>query len=305
VRIINIAHGSVIDETALVAALKSGHIAGVAVDVFDGKSAAQSLLRGLPNVIHTSHMGDATAEAQRDLSMQIAAQMVDALRGVDYRNAVNMPFAPGQVFDAIAPYLLLAERIGTLHHVMARGRIRRVAVEYKGVQLDGMVKPLTVALLKGILAPRMQTVVNYINTPLVALAQGVHVTQTKGLDVADYANLVSCQVHWEGGGQQVISGALFDQREPRIVQIDNYRTDFVPEGIMLIFGSYDVPGVIGKIGTFLASHKVNIAAWRTGRAEKGGQTLTVLTLDQPLTEAQLDDFRRLDIVRLATQIILT
>ncbi|MCC7447693.1 MAG: phosphoglycerate dehydrogenase [Anaerolineae bacterium] len=303
-QIINTAHGSAIDEEALAVSLQSGEVAGAAIDVFNHESSGDSPLIGLPNVIHTPHMGDSTVEAQRDLSMQIVRQVYDALRGVDYRNAVNMPFMPGRDFEVIAPYLQVAERIGALQHYLARGRIRRVAVEYKGDELDGMVKPLTVALLKGMLAPVLGHSVNYINAPLVAMERGIHVTQAKGLDVADYTNLVSCQVNWEGGGQLVISGALFSRQEPRIVQIDTYRTDFRPEGILLVFGSYDVPGVIGKVGTLMAQHNINIAAWRTGRAEKGGQTLTVLTLDQALSEALLAEFRTLDFVRHATQLVL-
>lgn len=303
-RIINAAHGSVIDEAALIAALRNGRISGAALDVFATEPPHDSPLLGLPNVIHTPHMGDATLEAQRDLSMQIARQVYDALHGTDYRNIVNMPFMPGRAFDAMQPYLRLAERIGALHHYMARGRIRRVAVEYKGEELDGLVKPLTVALLKGMLSPVLGESVNYINAPLVAMERGIHVTQTKGLDVVDYTNLVSCQVHWEGGGGQVISGALFNRREPRIVQIDDYRSDFVPSGVLLVFGSYDVPGVIGKVGTLLGENGINIAAWRTGRAAKGGQTLTVLTLDQPLPDPLLEQFRALDFVRHAAQITL-
>lgn len=304
VRIVNTAHGSMIDEQALVEALQCGRVAGAALDVFAHEPPHDSPLVGLPNVVHTPHMGDATVEAQRDLSLQIVKQVYDALKGVDYRNAVNMPFMPGRAFEAMAPYLRLAERIGALQHYLARGRIRRVAVEYKGDELNGMVKPLTVALLKGMLDPILGDSVNYINAPLVAMERGIHVTQTKGLDVSDYTNLVSCQVHWEGGGELVISGALFNRREPRIVQIDTYRGDFVPEGILLVFGSYDVPGVIGKVGTLMAQHKINIAAWRTSRAERGGQTLTVLTLDQKIPDDLLAEFRKQDYVRHATQLVL-
>lgn len=303
-RIINTAHGSLIDETALAAAIRSGRVAGAALDVFAIEPPGKSELIGLPGVIHTPHLGDATIEAQRDLSAQIVGQTLDALRGTDYRNAVNMPFMPGREFEAIMPYLRLAERIGALQHHLARGRIRRVAVEYKGDELAGLVKPLSVALLTGILSPSLGDSVNYINAPLVAMERGIHVTQTKGLDVGDYPNLVSCQVHWEGGGQLVISGALFNHVEPRIVQIDSFRTDFVPEGTLLVFGSYDVPGVIGKVGTLLAKHNINIAAWRTGRVEKGGQTLTVVTIDQSLSEALLTEFRGQDYVRHALQIAL-
>ncbi len=302
--IVNVAHGSMIDEAALAQALKSGQIAGAAIDVFEHEPPDGSPLIGLPNVVHTPHMGDATLEAQRDLSIQIVKQVYDALRGVDYRNAVNMPFMPGRDFEAMTPYLKLAERIGALQHYLARGRIRRVAVEYKGDELAGLVKPVTVALLKGMLQPVLGDTVNYINAPLVAMERGIHVTQTKGLDMGDYINLVSCQVHWEGGGELVISGALFNRSEPRIVQIDSYSMDVVPEGILLVFGSFDVPGVIGKVGTLMSEHKINIADWRTGRAEKGGQTLTILRLDQPLPDALLTEFRTKDYVRHATQLVL-
>jgi D-3-phosphoglycerate dehydrogenase len=304
VYIINAAHGSMIDEHALATALQSGRVAAAAVDVFMQEPPQNSPLIGLPNVVHTPHMGDATLEAQRDLSSQIVKQVYDALRGVDYRNAVNMPFMPGRDFEAMAPYLRLAERIGALQHYLARGRIRRVAVEYKGDELTGLVKPLTVALLKGMLNPVLGDSVNYINAPLVAMERGIHVTQTKGLDVVDYTNLVSCQVHWEGGGELVISGALFNRTEPRIVQIDTYPIDVVPEGVMLVFGSYDVPGVIGKVGTIMSEHGINIANWRTGRAQRGGNTLTVLTLDQALPESLLEEFRKQEFTRHATQLVL-
>ena len=304
VRIVNTAHGNLIDEAALIDALRSRQVAAVALDVFQNEPPADSPLIGLPNVIHTPHLGDSTIEARRDLSVQIVAQVLDALRGTDYRNAVNMPFMAGREFESMMPYLHLAEQIGALHHYLATGRIRRVAVEYKGDELAGMVKPLTVALLTGMLSPVLGDTVNYINAPLIAMERGIHVTQTKGLDVGDYSNLVNCQVHWEGGGQLIISGALFNHREPRIVQIDDFRTDFIPEGTLLVFGSTDVPGVIGKVGTLLASHQINIGAWRTGRVEKGGETLTVLTLDYPLSDELLTEFRAQDYVRHALQVAL-
>ena len=130
--IVNAAHGQAIHERALAEALQEGRVAGAALDVYAQEPPVGSPLVGLPNVIHTPHMGDSTAEAQRDVSMHIVRQVIDALRGVDYRNAVNMPFLPGRAFEAMQPYMNLAERIGALQHYLARGRIRRVAVEYKG-----------------------------------------------------------------------------------------------------------------------------------------------------------------------------
>lgn len=304
VRIINAAHGSIIDEVALIAALQSGKVAGAALDVFANEPTTQSPLFGMPNVVHTPHIGDSTVEAQHDLSMQITEQVVEALRGKNYRNAANMPFTAERDFESMQPYLKLAEKIGTLHHYMKQSRIRRVAVEYRGEELEGLLKPLSVALIKGMFEPVLGENVNYINAPLVIQERGIALTQTKGLDVADYSNMFSCQVHWEVGGSSVISGVLFNRREPRIVQIDEFRTDFVPEGTLLIFGSYDVPGVIGQVGTLMAEHRFNIGAWRTGRARKGGETLTVLTLDQPLSDDLLAKFRKQEYVRFANQVTL-
>jgi D-3-phosphoglycerate dehydrogenase len=137
---------------------------------------------------------------------------------------------------------------------------------------------------------------------VLAHERGLQVTRTKGLQTGDYTQLVSCQVTTEGGEERLIAGTLFDGQEPRIVQIDQYRTDFIPQGHLLVMGSYDRPGVIGQVGSLLAAHDINIASWRTGRTEPGGHTLTVISLDDLLPDALLDDLRRQEFVRHALQI---
>ncbi|RMF82111.1 MAG: phosphoglycerate dehydrogenase [Chloroflexi bacterium] len=301
-RLINTAYGGAVDEDALAQAVKDGHLAGVAVDVFSEEPPYNSPLIGLDNVIHTPHIGDNTVEAAQDLSIQIVRQVIDALHGKDYRNVVNMPFLPGVDFGRVQPYLILAERIGMLQHALAHNPIRRVAVEYRGEEVAGLVKPLTVALLKGLLTPILGAKVNYINAPLIAHERGLQVTQTKGLKTGSYTNLVSCEVRREDGSELVMAGTLFDQSEPRIVQIDEYRMDFVPEGHLLIAGSYDKPGVIGRVGTFLAENDINVASWRTGRATPGGHTLTVITLDHFLPDDALETLRQQDFIRHAIQV---
>jgi D-3-phosphoglycerate dehydrogenase / 2-oxoglutarate reductase len=296
-RLINTSHGSVLDENAAAQALKDGHLGGVAVDVYAEEPPYNSPLIGLDNVIHTPHIGDNTTEATQDVSIQIVQQVLDALRGLDYRNVVNMPFMPGVDFETTRPYLRLAECIGTILHILARNPVRRVAVEYRGEEVGGLVKPLTVALLKGLLMPMLGDKVNYINAPVLASERGMQVTQTKGLKTGDYANLVSCQVTLEDGEEIIMAGTLLDHSEPHIVQINQYKMNFVPEGHMLILGSHDQPGVIGRVGTLMATNNVNIASWQTGRAEPGGHTLTVLTLDQPLPENVLSQLKELDFVR--------
>jgi D-3-phosphoglycerate dehydrogenase len=283
-RLINTSHGSVVDEAALAAALKEGRLAGAALDVYQEEPPYNSPLIGLDSVIHTPHIGDNTVEAAQDLSIQIVTQVIDALNGDDYRNVVNMPFMPGLDFEAVRPYLRLAEYIGTFLHTLSRYPVRRVAVEYRGEETAGLVKPLTVALLKGLLTPIHGDNVNYINAPVLANERGIQVTQAKGLKASEYAALVASMVTLEDGEQIYVAGTLLDRREPHIVQINDYRMNFVPEGHLLIMGSFDQPGVIGKVGTLMATNGINIASWHTGRATPGGHTLTVLTLDEPLPE---------------------
>lgn len=301
-RLINTAHGSVLDETAVAAALKSGQLGGVAVDVYAEEPPYNSPLVGTTGVIHTPHIGDNTAEATQDLSLLIVTQVLDALRGEDYRNVVNMPFVPGMDFEATRPYLQLAERIGALIHALARNPVRRVAVEYRGDDVNMLIKPVTVAILKGLLTPVLGDSVNYINAPVLAVERGMQITQAKGLKSADYASIVLCQATLEDGEEITVAGTLLDRRESHIVQINDYRMNFVPEGHLLIMGSFDRPGVIGRIGTLMAENGINIGSWQTGRAERGGHTLTVLTLDEELPEAVMAQLTALDFVRHAHQV---
>ncbi len=301
-RLINASHGSVLDEAAVAEAVKSGHLAGVAVDVYGEEPPYNSPLIALDNVIHTPHIGDNTVEAMQDLSLQIVQQVLDALRGTDYRNAVNMPFVPGMDYEMSRPYLKLAECLGMMTQTLARSAVRRVAVEYRGEEMSGIIKPVAVAILKGLLQPVLGDKVNYINAPVLAAERAIQVTQTKGMKTSEYANQVSCQVTLEDGETITMAGTLLDRKEPHIVQINQYRMNFVPEGHLLIMGSFDQPGVIGKIGTLMATNQINIGSWQTGRAERGGQTLTVLTLDQPLPMALLDELRQIDFIRHAHQV---
>jgi D-3-phosphoglycerate dehydrogenase len=300
-RLINTAFGAAVDEAALAAALKEGRLAGAAVDVYCEEPPYASPLIGLDSVIHTPHIGDNTVEAAQDVSLSIARQVIDALRGSDFRNVVNLPFI-GMDFESARPAMQLAERMGAILHALARHPIRRVAVEYRGEDLAGLVKPVTVALLKGMLTPSLGEKVNYVNAPVIAAERGIQVMQTKGLKTGDYTTVVSVQVTLEDGEQIAIAGTLLDKREPHIVQINDYRLNFVPEGDLLILGSYDQPGVIGKAGTLLASYGVNIATWQTGRAQPGGHTLTVVTLDEPLPPHVFEELTRQDFIRHAHQV---
>lgn len=299
---INTSHGGVVDENALADALKEGKLTGAAVDVWSEEPPFSSPLIGLDNVIHTPHIGDNTIEAMQDLSMQIVEQVIDALNDTDYRNVVNMPLLPGVNYDEIRSYMELAESIGSLHHILARNPIRRVAIEIFGDDMNGLIKPMTVGILKGLLTPILGETVSFVNAPILATERGWQITQAKGIKISEYSNVITCQITLEDNEEISIAGTLLDHKKPYILQINDYRIHFVPRGYMLLMGSYDQPGVIGRVGTLMADNGVNIASWHTGRAEPGGNTLTVLTLDEPIPDAVLDKLREQDFVRHAHQL---
>lgn len=301
-RLINTAHGSIVDESALAEALKSGHLSGVATDVYKDIPPYNHPLIGLDGVVHTPQIGDNTVEALKDLSLKVVEQALDALRDKDYRNVVNLPLMPGVAYDSVRPYLHLAECMGAVVSTLARHPVKRVAVEVRGEELNGMVKPLMVGALKGLLTPIVGSAVSAVNAPLIASERGWHMTQARGLPGGEYTNSVTCQVVLEDGESITITGTLLDHREPHVVQINQYRMNFVPEGYLLLMGSYDQPGVIGKVGTLLSDRAVNIASWHTGRTEPGGNTLTVLTLDEPIPDDVLNDLLALPFVRHAHQV---
>ena len=278
VRLVNCARAELIDEAALAEALRSGRVAGAALDVFGHEPPAGSPLLHLPNVVLTPHLGASTREAQRDVSIQVARQVLDALRGDGYRNVVNLPFVSGDDFSRTRPYLDLAERLGALQAELAGPGLEGVEVEVKGPEVAGLVKAIAVALLKGLLGQSRDTAVNYVNAPALAAARNLRVTQARGLETADYANLISCRVSWSGG-QRLVAGTLFGGVESRMVQLDQFRMDARPQGQVLIMFSRDVPGVIGIVGTLLFHYGVNIAEWRLGRDQPGGTALSFINLD--------------------------
>ena len=294
---INTSHGGIIRESLLADALKSGHLGGVAVDVWNEEPPFSSPLIGLDKVIHTPHIGDNTTEARQDLSVQIVQQVIDALSDRDYRNVVNMPLLPGVKYDEIRPYMQLAESIGALHHILARSPLRRIAIEIIGEDMNGLIKAMTVGILKGLLSPILGDKVSFVNAPVLAAERGWQITQAKGLKISEYRNIITCQVTLDDGEEISIAGALLDRQKPYILQVNDYRIHFEPRGQLLIMGSYDKPGVIGQVGSLMAEHGVNIASWHTGRAEPGGNTLTVLNFDEALPESLMEILRGQDFVR--------
>lgn len=293
--LINAARGKLVDEQALVEGLKNGQIKTAALDVFQKEPPESNPLIGLPNVIHTPHLGASTEEAQRDVATQIVDQVLDALRGTDFRNAINLPFQAGPDFAETRPYMELGEKLGLLHCYLANGAIRRVEIEVRGETVQELVKPIAAGLLKGILEKSISEQVNYINAPLLAEENGISVAQAKAASASDYSNLISCRVTWDGG-ERTLAGMLFGGVEPRIVQVDNYKLDARPDGYVLVMQNKDVHGVIGQVGTILAAYEVNIGEWRMGRDKPGGQALSFINVDSKPGKEVIDALGKISAV---------
>ena len=304
--LINCARGGIYDEQALYDALVSGKVAGVGLDVYSSEPPTNNLLSrllALDNVVATPHIGANTVEAQRDVAVQIVQQVVDALRGINFRNVVNLPFAEGVDYRSLAPYMTLAEKIGSLLMQLIHGRIDRVEVEFRGEEVEGYVKPLTVALLKGMLAPILSDAVNYVNAPRLAEERGIVVAQTRHPAAEDYSNVILCRAH-SSKETRLAGGALFLHTQPRIVLLDEFRIDAQPHGPALILANRDVPGVIGKVGTLLGEHGINIAEWQMGRSGPGGEAVSYINIDSPVTDDVLRELRALPTIVDVRQVML-
>lgn len=292
VRVINCARGGIIDEKALVEAVKSGKVAAAALDVFEQEPPKNTELIGLPQVIVTPHLGASTEEAQKSVATEIAVSVRDYLLGRGIRNAVNVPSVDPEVLKLIEPYLKLIERMGALQAQLIEGHFQQVRVRYTGeiTRLD--LAPLTIAFVKGLLTPALQETVNYVNAAVIAKERGIKVIESKAAEAEDFANLIATIVETEKGTTEV-HGTLMTKKEPRIVRIDDFYVDAVPEGSMLIVRNADRPGMIGQIGTTLGKNGINIGWMTFGRRAKGKEALTVLNVDQTVPAKVLAEIRKL------------
>lgn len=297
VRIVNCARGGVVDEVALADAVRSGKVAGAAFDVFTSEPPpADHPLLSLPQVVVTPHLGASTEEAQVNVAVDIAEQIVDVLAGRPARSPVNMPQLPADGLSAARPYMTLAERIGSLHsqfdrEVEGRGRpAKSVEVIFHGDFDDLPTGVITRSVLAGILGPMLSDPVNMVNSLVLAQARGLRVTESRTAASDQYAAMISVRV--EGPGRdRTICGSVFGKTELRVVHIDGYEVNIVPEGRMILTLHTDKPGMIGKVGTLLGDRGVNVAGMNVGREKVGGRALMVLMVDDPVDEAIMAELR--------------
>ena len=285
VRVVNCARGGIVDEEALLAALDSGQVAGAALDVFeDEPPPPDSRLVAHERVICTPHLAAATREAQSSVALQVAEQVREVLTGGAIHNAVNVPSVDPEAYEKLRPHLELGGRLGRIHGQLAEGEpLRRVTVEYRGEVTAWSTSSLTPAVLLGLMESFAEEgTVNLVNARVVAQERGIRIDELTSSDAEDYASLLTVALEFEGGGRRVLSGTLFGHQDPRIVRVDEYDLDAVPEGHMLFYVNDDVPGIIGRIGSTMGRREINIARMACGRHHVGGRALTVLNVDSPV-----------------------
>ena len=304
VRIINCARGGIVEEAALARAIQSGQVAGAALDVFvQEPPALDHPLLKLPQVIATPHLGAATDEAQVQVAVDIAQQVIDFLLLGATRQAVNIPTLSVTELEVLGPHLTLGERLGRLAAQIIHEAPSQVTVELGGEAADFNCEPITAAVLKGLLSGFLDESLNYVNAPFIARERGIGVVETRSRQATDYINTITLWVRTPSGMHEV-AGALVGNRSLRIVRIDGFRVEAVPEGYFIMCRNRDVPGVVGAVGTLLGRANVNIAGLALGRDRVGGMAINLVQIDGPPPASVLEELRALPAITSATVIRL-
>ena len=293
VRLVNCARGGIINEAALAEAVKSGHVAGAAVDVFTSEPIEEgNPLVGVEGIILTPHLGASTVEAQIGVALDVAEGIRAALSGEPVMTAVNMAPVSADVMHVIRPYLDLAERLGCTVCSLADGAITELSVEYSGDITEVNTQMLTTGVIKGMLNPVLEFNVNYVNAPSLAKERSIKVREIKHKESQDFQNLISVCVK-TAKGEVTVKGTLFGT-EGRIVSIGGYRVDVDPHDRILICPHINRPGVIGTVGTLMGQHGINISSMQVGRTDKEGTNVMVLTIDHDIPEDLLQKITAVD-----------
>ena len=277
VRIVNCARGGLIDEAALKSALESGHVAGAALDVFVEEPAKDNPLFGAPNLVATPHLGASTTEAQVNVAIQVAEQMADFLMRGGVVNALNMPSLSAEEAPRLRPYMELAEKLGALVGQVEGEAILSVSIEVEGAAAELNPKPITGAVLAGLMKTYSDSV-NMVNAPFLAKERGLDLREIRHDREGDYHTLVRVTVG-TAAGQRTVAGTLFGNAAPRLVDMFGVGIEAELDGEMIYFVNEDKPGFIGRAGSALGEAGVNIATFHLGRREAGGEAVALVSVD--------------------------
>ena len=307
VRVINCARGGLIDERALKDAIKSGKVAGAALDVFEEEppSSGERELLELEEVVVTPHLGASTEEAQKAAAIIIAEEVINALMNKPVRNAINMIYVEEELMGAIKPYLVLADKLGRLSAqlIPKSSRTEQFEVSYEGeigaggvgagTGIAGNTGLITVAMLKSFLSWFIDGV-NYVNAETIAKKFGIKVTESKTETIENFSSLISITTTTQSEKKRTVAGTLFGKDDLRIVRLDGFRVDAPPSGYMLLCSFSDKPGVIGPVCTILGDRGINIAGMQVGREKAGGEAVMVLNVDSSVGEDTMEEIKKVE-----------
>ncbi|WP_439103350.1 phosphoglycerate dehydrogenase [Celeribacter marinus] len=280
VRIVNCARGGLIDEEALAELLKSGHVAGAALDVFEVEPATENVLFGLPNVVCTPHLGASTSEAQENVALQVAEQMSNYLLDGAVENALNMPSMTAEEAKIMGPWVTLAENLGSFIGQVTDEAIKEINVTFDGVAAEMNLKALEAAVVAGIMQASNPDV-NMVSAPVIAKERGIQISKTTQDATGTFDGYIKLDIQTVEK-YRTIAGTVFSDGKPRFIQIKGITIDSEVGEHMLYTTNQDVPGILGKLGTLLAEHDENIANFTLGRAAPGGDAIAVTFLDTPI-----------------------
>ncbi|HHP7234559.1 MAG TPA: phosphoglycerate dehydrogenase [Desulfobacterales bacterium] len=299
VMVVNCARGGIVDEAALNEAIDSGKVAGAALDVFETEPPGTCRLFDQERVICTPHLGASTEEAQTNVAVQVAGQIIDFLKTGTIVNAVNVPSITGELLTKLGPYLTIADRIGALQAQISRGPVKKVEILYEGNFNNLDLSPVSTAVLKGLLAPMVQDSVNFVNSPIIAREMGIKVIESASEASDHFIHLITVQVVTTDM-TNTVAGTIYGKREPRIVKINNFGLELIPEGHLALIYNMDKPGAIGSIGTTLGKHAINISRMQVGQDQDGENNIIFLRTDTSIPDAVLEELRALPMVKTVT-----
>ncbi len=303
VYLINCARGGIMDEQALHEALTSGQVAGIALDVFEQEPPGDNPLLKLDNVICTPHLGASTKEAQEKVALEIAHQMINLLKKGLLINAVNTPSLSSETLTLTKPYLALAKGLGKLAAQLFPAPISDLKIKYTGAFFEEHGKPITNTILQEILKVVLDQPVNQVNAALLAQKQGLKVEELPVLQDGDYTQLITLEFTAQDG-DHTLAGTMLSNKQPRIISIDQFKVEIIPEGYILIFFNQDRPMIIGNIGTLLGEKQINIANMQFDREKQTGKAISVFKVDSQVSASVLAELSRLPNIEQVKQVHL-
>jgi D-3-phosphoglycerate dehydrogenase len=293
VYLINCARGGIIDENALIQYLELGHVAGAALDVFETEPPGNSKLLEFEQVIVTPHIGASTKEAQKNVATQVAKEVLQFLKGFPVTSSVNLPTLSKDIFEKIKPFYSLANKMGLLLSQCMKEPVQEISINYAGTVAELETTYISRSLLSGFLKPRIDSTVNEVNAAMIAKERGITFGEKFSSSTFGYANCITVKAVGEDKSFE-IKGTQVNGYGPRIVSINGFNIDFLPEGNLLYIQHTDRPGVIGKVGKILGDNDINIATMQVGRKEKGGEAIMMLSFDKPLDDHMIQQIASLN-----------